>query len=56
MGARPLVVVSGLPVSGKSTVAAILNDALSLPLLDKDSILEALFDTLGCDGPSNVSE
>lgn len=43
-----LLVVSGLPASGKSSVGALLSEALSLPLIDKDTILEALFDTLGC--------
>ena len=46
---RLLVVVSGLPASGKTTVGRALADQLSLPLLDKDEILEALFDSLGCE-------
>ena len=41
------VIVTGLPASGKSTVGAALAAALQLPLLDKDAILEALFDSLG---------
>lgn len=49
MVARLLVVVSGLPASGKSTVGAYLSTGLSLPLLDKDAVLEALFDSLGCE-------
>nr|WP_300044613.1 AAA family ATPase [uncultured Nocardioides sp.] len=44
-----LIVVSGLAASGKSTVGRALGTGLSLPLLDKDVVLEALFDTLGCD-------
>lgn len=43
-----LVVVSGLAASGKTTVGRVLSDRLSMPLLDKDEILEALFDSLGC--------
>jgi shikimate kinase len=46
---RLLVVVSGLPASGKTTVGRALADQLSLPLLDKDEVLEALFDSLGCE-------
>ncbi len=42
---RRYVVVSGLPASGKSTVARVLASALCLDLLDKDDFLEALFET-----------
>lgn len=38
------IVVSGLPASGKSSLAVELAKRLCLPLLDKDNILEALFD------------
>ena len=41
------IVVSGLPASGKSTVARAVADALRLPRLDKDDILEGFFDSLG---------
>lgn len=41
------MIVSGLPGSGKSTLARRLAPALGLPLLDKDDVLEALFDSLG---------
>lgn len=43
----PFVVVSGLPGSGKTTLARRLAAALALPLFDKDDILEALFESLG---------
>ncbi len=43
-----LVVVSGLPASGKTTLGRAISQRLSMPLLDKDEILEALFDSLGC--------
>ncbi|HKH44544.1 MAG TPA: AAA family ATPase [Thermoanaerobaculia bacterium] len=41
------VVLSGLPASGKSTLARALSQAFSLPLLDKDQFLETLFDSKG---------
>jgi predicted kinase len=41
------VLMSGLPASGKSTVAAPLATALGWPLLSKDALKEALWDTLG---------
>jgi thymidylate kinase len=44
---RYFVVVSGLPGSGKSTLARELASALGLPLLDKDAILERLFESRG---------
>lgn len=48
MIAHPLIVVSGLAASGKTTVGRLLSERLRLPLIDKDAILEALFDSLGC--------
>jgi predicted kinase len=49
MSAAPpaVVVVSGPPASGKTTLAARLAADLRLPLHTKDRIKEALFDTLG---------
>lgn len=44
---RYFVVISGLPGSGKSTLARQLAVALDLPLLDKDTILESLFELKG---------
>jgi len=44
---RPFLVISGLPASGKTTLARRLSHALGIPLLDKDEILEALFEGLG---------
>ena len=37
------VVVSGLPASGKTTLARRLASVLELPLIDKDDILDRLF-------------
>lgn len=42
-----LIVLSGLPASGKSTVARALRTAFPYPILEKDGIKECLFDTLG---------
>jgi AAA domain len=44
---RPFVVVSGLPGSGKTTLARQLAPALHLQLIDKDDILERLFESKG---------
>lgn len=41
------ILVTGIPASGKSTLAAWLSDQLGLPLLSKDGIKELLFDRLG---------
>ena len=51
MTSVPLVVlVTGLPCSGKTGVAAKLSAELALPMLAKDDIKEALFDALGYGG------
>ncbi len=42
------VVVSGIPGCGKSTVGRALAEHLDAPYLDKDEILESLFDGLEC--------
>ncbi|MES9553793.1 AAA family ATPase [Streptomyces sp. NPDC088190] len=47
MSSVAYVVISGLPGSGKSTLARSLAERLSLPLIDKDVILESFYDSLG---------
>jgi hypothetical protein len=44
---RRFVVVSGLPGSGKSWLSGRLAPVLDLPVIDKDDILERLFDAKG---------
>ena len=42
-----LIIVTGSPCTGKSTLARFLSRELSLPMVSKDGIKETLFDTLG---------
>jgi len=42
-----LLIVTGLPATGKSTLASRLADVLDLPSMAKDTIKEALFEELG---------
>lgn len=44
---RRFVVVSGLPAAGKTTLGRALAEELDLPLVDKDDLLESLFETEG---------
>ena len=44
---KPFVVISGLPGSGKTTLGRRLAPALSLPFIDKDDILDRLFESQG---------
>lgn len=41
------ILVTGLPATGKSTMAAYLSGKLGIPMFSKDAIKERLFDTLG---------
>lgn len=42
-----LIIVAGMPATGKSTVAAALAEVFPYPILEKDNIKEVLFDTVG---------
>ena len=42
-----LIVVTGMPSSGKTTVADGLASQLRLPMIAKDEIKESLYDSLG---------
>ncbi len=42
-----LILVAGMPATGKTTLAKKISQSLQLPILEKDEIKEAMFDTLG---------
>ncbi len=44
---RYCIIMSGLPASGKSSVAKVLSRHLGIPVIAKDDIKEILFDTVG---------
>lgn len=47
--------MTGLPASGKTALGRALSDSLRLPFMDKDGVLETLFDALGADSPEDRS-
>lgn len=42
-----IIVLAGMPASGKSTIAKVLCKEFGLPLLEKDALKEEIFDTMG---------
>ena len=42
-----VIILAGMPATGKSTLAAKLQKKFGYPILEKDFIKEGLFDTLG---------
>ena len=42
-----LIIITGMPASGKSTLAAAAENAFGWPVLEKDRLKERLFDTVG---------
>ncbi len=49
MGRPLLIIVNGLPSTGKTTLAKRLAQDVRLPVFSRDGIYEALFDALECD-------
>ena len=45
-----LIILAGMPATGKSTIAAHIQNHFGFPILEKDNIKEALFDTIGFEG------
>lgn len=41
------ILITGIPASGKSTMAGFLSERLNLPVISKDRIKELLYDTVG---------
>ena len=42
-----IIVLTGMPASGKSTIAGKLSAEFDMPILEKDALKEELFDTIG---------
>ena len=42
-----VIIIAGMPASGKSTVSAKVSQAFGYPILEKDALKEAIFDTMG---------
>lgn len=44
-----LIIISGHPATGKTTLSRKLSEYLKIPFLCRDDLKESLFDSLGCD-------
>lgn len=42
-----LLIIAGMPATGKSTLAKVLQQEYGFPIIEKDAIKEVMFDTLG---------
>ena len=42
-----VIVLTGMPATGKSTICSALADRFGYPVVEKDAIKEELFDTIG---------
>ena len=49
---RKYIFISGIPASGKTTLGREISRELGYPFLDKDEILEAMYDSLGTGDPN----
>lgn len=47
MATLPIIIVSGPPCTGKTTLAKMLSQKFSIPYISKDGVKELLFDSLG---------
>ena len=45
-----LIILAGMPATGKSTIARQLQEHFGYPVFEKDAIKECLFDTIGFEG------
>ncbi len=45
----PIILISGAPCTGKTTLSRLLSPALKIPLISKDGMKEAMFDALQFD-------
>ncbi len=51
-----IIVVTGLPCTGKTTLAIQIATHFDLPLITKDGIKEIMFDVLGCEDRSHSKQ